>query len=73
MMNACSGGITTLAHTSNLVFNDAGARELVLAMMAETASVGRAERHGIDVPLNRLVTTLIRLGEPPEVPPESRT
>lgn len=29
------------------------------------AVVQIAERHGIDVPLNRMVTTLIRLGEPP--------
>jgi 2-dehydropantoate 2-reductase len=34
---------------------------------ARNAVVGRiAERHGIDVPLNRIVTTLIRLGEPAE-------
>jgi ketopantoate reductase len=34
---------------------------------ARNAVVERiAKRHGIEVPLNRLMTTLIRLGEPDE-------
>ena len=34
---------------------------------ARNASVLRfADAHGIDVPINRLLTTLIRLGEPTE-------
>ena len=123
MLNAASGGVTTLVRTSNLVLHDPDARDLVLSVMAEVAAVGRAEgadlpvgiertivdgllanasghvasivadrlaglptewqvrnqivvkraeQHGIDVPLNRLITTLIRLGEPPVAPPASR-
>lgn len=115
MLNAASGGLSTLTRTGNQILHDAEGRELALRMMREVAEVGRAEgavldpdlpeqiidgllhvapghlssivvdrlagratewearndvvvrlaaRHGIDVPANQMVTTLIRLGEP---------
>lgn len=115
MLNAASGGLSTLTRAGNQILQDAEGRELALHMMREVAEVGRAEgavldpdlpeqiidgllrvapghlssivvdrlagratewkarnevvvrlaaRHGIDVPVNEMVTTLIRLGEP---------
>ncbi len=115
MLNAASGGVSTLTRTDNRMLADDDARALVHALMVEVAAVGRAEgadlpedlppriidglmaaasghvasivadriagvptefdarnavvgrlgrRHGIETPLNDLVTTLIRLGEP---------
>ena len=115
LVNASTGVFGVLAGRGLGVVADTEARELIVALMAEAAEVGRAEgadlpegiaeelagvigastgdhlpsiaqdrrdglpgewrerneviqrlaeRHGIDVPLNRLATALIRLGEP---------
>lgn len=115
MTNAAMGAVGVLTRRDTRVFTDDEANELTLALMEETAAVGRAEgadlppgraadllnlvmdragghtssivvdrladrptewrdrnqvvvrlaaEHGIDVPLSRLVTTLVRLGEP---------
>lgn len=115
MLNAASGGVCTLARTTNLIFEDEQARALAIDIMAEVAAVGRAEgadlpedtpervidgllqaasghmasivvdringvetewdarnavvgrlgaKHGIETPLNEMIATLIRLGEP---------
>lgn len=121
MMNASSGAIGVLTRRGSEVFVDVEAQALMLEIMEEVATVGRAEganlpddlptkiqqrhaanagshvssivvdringtgtewrerndvvarlaaRHGIDVPVNTMLTTLMRLGEPD---PEYRT
>jgi 2-dehydropantoate 2-reductase len=116
LINASTGVFGVLSGRGLGVVDDPEARQLVTALMAEAAQVGRAEgaelapdiaeqltalvvastgdhlpsiaqdrrdglpsewrernevvvrlaeRHGIEVPLNRLATALIRLGEPP--------
>jgi 2-dehydropantoate 2-reductase len=51
------------AHTSSIVVDRAAGRPTEWRDRNDVV-VRRADEHGIDVPLSRLVTTLLRLGEP---------